>query len=84
MLLSKITQLPEGYSIGHYRGVKYGITRRTFNRGRSFKVFAEALGDRDFISLNLYLTGGGEHLKPCEMPPEKVIDFLNHVKPHSL
>jgi len=83
MIVSKIRQLPEGYSLGFYRGKKYGITKRSFNRGRSFKVFAEALGGRDFISLNFYLTTGGEHLKPCEMPPEKVIDFLQHVKPHS-
>ncbi len=83
MLLSKILQLPEGYSLGCYRGVKYGITKRTFSGGRSYKVFAEAMGGKNFISLNLYLTAGGEHLRPCEMPAEKVIDFLNHVKPHS-
>ena len=28
------------------------------------------------ISANVYRTGSGEVLKPCEMPAAKVLDFL--------
>jgi len=60
-----------------YRNKKYGVTRTDFNGGKSHKVFAEELGGKDFISLNYYVTKNSRHLKPCEMPVQKVIDFLN-------
>lgn len=79
MLLRYIDNLPEGYSEGLYRGVKYGITKTTFAQGRSFKIYAERWGGNDFISLNYYITRQKELLKPCEMPVAKVIDFLEKV-----
>ncbi|XCF06724.1 peptide methionine sulfoxide reductase [Tamlana crocina] len=79
-LLDKIKGLPMGYSVVEYQNKKYGVTRTDFNNGKSFKVFAEALGDTDFISLNYYITKQSEQLKPCEMPAQKVIHFLNHYK----
>jgi hypothetical protein len=36
------------------------------------------LGGTDFISFNFYLTNAGENFKPCEMPEEKVLEFLNN------
>lgn len=75
-LLQAIERLPEGFSEGLYQGVRYGITRTTFTQGRSFKVYAKALGGTDFISLNYYRTAQGEQLKPCEMPEAKVVAFL--------
>ncbi|MFN8348555.1 MAG: peptide methionine sulfoxide reductase [Spirosomataceae bacterium] len=80
MLLPYIEQLPEGYSEGLYKGVKYGITKTTFNQGRSYKIYGDELGGNDFVSLNYYLTAQNELLKPCEMPEEKVIDFLKNVE----
>lgn len=80
MLLSYIEKLPEGYSEGHYKGAKYGITKTVFNQHHSFKIYAKELGGNDFISLNYYLTSQNELLKPCEMPEEKVIDFLKNVE----
>ena len=74
-----IERLPEGHSVGLYRGVRYGITKSSWNAGRSFKVFGRALDGSDFVSLNCYLTAGGEHLRPCEMPAEKVVAFLEQV-----
>lgn len=56
--------------------MRYGITRTTFTQGRSYKVYAKALGGTDFISLNWYRTAQGERLKPCEMPEAKVVAFL--------
>ena len=74
------TELPIGYSEGDYQGRRYGITKSAFNNGKSFKVYAEELGGKDFISLNLYLTNEGAVLKPCEMPEQKVKSFLNEVR----
>lgn len=79
MLLSILQQIPEGYSEGRYNGKKYGITKTTFNHGKSFKLYAEELGGNDFISLNYYITTKQEFLKPCEMPEVKVIDFLKNL-----
>ena len=79
-LLPFIKQLPEGYSEGVYKTAKYGISKQTFNEGKSFKVFARELAGKDFISLNYYITSTQELLKPCEMPEKKVIDFLKNVQ----
>lgn len=75
-----IEGLPIGYSEGEFQGKRYGISKSVFNQGRSLKVFANELGGTDFISLNLYLTKKGAVLKPCEMPEEKVKEFLNKVE----
>ena len=72
--------LPIGYSEGEFQGKRYGISKSAFNQGKSLKVYAEELGGKDFISLNLYLTHEGAMLKPCEMPEQKVKDFLNEIK----
>ncbi len=72
----KLLLVPIGYSTGSFHGKTYGLSRSSFNDGRSHKFFAEELGGTDFISLNLYETQNGLQLKPCEMPERKVIDFL--------
>jgi len=78
MLLEKIKSLPLGYSVVLYLDKKYGVTRTEFNHGNSHKVYAEELGGKDFVSLNFYNTIKEEILKPCEMPKQKVIDFLDN------
>jgi hypothetical protein len=80
MLLTYIQKLPEGYSEGFYKGVKYGIIKTIFTQGNSFKIYAKELGGTDFISLNYYITRQKEWLKPCEMQEAKVIDFLKQVE----
>lgn len=80
-LMPEINRLPEGYSEGLYQGRRYGITKTCFNGGRSVKVFARALGGTELVSLNGYLTAGGEVVKPCEMPLAKVAAFLHGVQP---
>ena len=75
-IIEKIQQIPSGYSTVLYQGKKYGLSRSDFNAGQSIKVFAEQLGGKDFISFNYYITSGDHHLKPCEMPGEKVRQFL--------
>lgn len=72
-----IQKIPLGYSKASYLGKTYGVSRTDFNQGKSTKVYAEELGGKDFISFNFYQTQQAL-LKPCEMPVEKVLDFLQH------
>ncbi len=79
LVLKVIKDLPEGYSEGWYLGEKYGITKTVYNAGKSFKIFAQALNGTNFISLNYYITSKNNLLKPCEMPEQKVVHFLNNI-----
>lgn len=72
----RLQTFPEGYSERIFRGESYGVTKRTFNRGRSLKLYAEHLGGRDYVSCNLYITSRTELIKPCEMEMEKVLEFV--------
>lgn len=74
-----IIKIPLGYSEMLYNQRRYGVTRTDFNDGKSIKVFAEELGGTNFISFNYYITTQDEYLKPCEMPEQKVIDFLRQL-----
>jgi peptide-methionine (S)-S-oxide reductase len=71
-----LARFPEGWSEATYRGRRYGVTRTTRASGRSVSVYAEELGGSDVISTNVYLTSSAEELRPCEMPAQKVLDFL--------
>ncbi len=79
MLKTLIAKIPLGYTEGIYNDKKYSITKTVFNENKSFKIYAEELGGTDFVSLNFYITSSQELLKPCEMPEQKVIDFLKNV-----
>lgn len=75
-------RLPTGGYGGTYQDKRYRITKSSMITGRSQKLVAEELGGNDYISFNLYRLAGGEHLlKPCEMPAEKVTDFVLNVVP---
>ena len=70
-------QLPVGAYGGTYEGRRYRVTKAVMVTGRSQKLEAEELGGSDYISFNLYRLANGESLlKPCEMPAEKVVDFV--------
>ncbi|MGI9436696.1 MAG: hypothetical protein ACR2Q4_18020 [Geminicoccaceae bacterium] len=74
---AKLSALPVGYSEGHYRGRRYGVTLSVSADGKRRKLFAEELGGIDRISFNLYMLAGEKiQLKPCEMPESEVIDFV--------
>jgi peptide-methionine (S)-S-oxide reductase len=79
-VLEAILQISSGHSFGIYNNKKYSITKEIFNAGKSFKIYAEELQGKDFISLNYYITSKNEFLKPCEMPREKVVRFLKNVQ----
>ena len=78
--MNKIKHIPPGYSEALFNGKRYGVQRKDFNEGKSSKIYAEELGGTDFISFNMYRTSGGNQLKPCEMPEEKVLTFLNEME----
>ena len=77
---SLIAKIPEGYSHGMFYNIKYGITKQTFNDGKSFKIYGKDLKGTDFISLNYYICKDKTYIKPCEMSQNKVIGFLKEVK----
>lgn len=56
------------------------MTKSVHNLGKSVKIYAEELGGEDFISLNFYQTDRSDILKPCEMPEEKVLQFLRELE----
>lgn len=73
-------RLPVGAYGGTYNGKRYRLIKAVMASGRSQKLEAEELGGNDYISFNLYRLASGESLlKPCEMPAEKVIDFVQNV-----
>ena len=75
--LKRLMELPLGYSEGHYNNRRYGTTLSVSADGKRRKLYAEELGGSDHISFNLYfLDAGNPLLKPCEMPAQKVIDFV--------
>lgn len=78
-MLKYLNTISEGYSEGIYNNTKYGITKTTFNNGKSIKLYGEELGGKDFVSLNYYITKSKDLLKPCEMSEQKVMHFLQNV-----
>ena len=74
--LTAFEALPVGTFRGAAHGSNYIVTRAQVAGGRAEKLVAEALDGSDYISLNLYRLAAGPLLKPCEMPSQKVIDFV--------
>ena len=74
--LTAFFAIPKGSSTGRAHGRRYIVSRTEFSDGKSQKLVARALDGSDYISLNLYLTKRGSLLRPCEMPAEKVTEFV--------
>lgn len=80
--LDRFLALPAGYSEGRFGGRRYGVSVSSSADGKRRSLFAEELGGKDLVSLNLYLLASGKALlKPCEMPEAKVIDFVMGFEP---
>ena len=73
---ARLSSLPEGASQMWYRNRRYLFRKSTELEGKLIKLYAEELGGTDFISANYYVSLSGGTLKPCEMPHQKVIDFI--------
>ena len=78
--LSAFDALPEGGFDGLFAGKHYGVTKSGFADGRSQKLVAHEHGGRGYISLNVYRLSSGARLYPCEMPLEKVVEFVLAVR----
>jgi len=76
----RLKAFPEGAREVRFNGRRYLMRKETRLGGRLIKLYAEELGGNDFISLNYYETAAKPLLKPCEMPAEKVIAFIENVR----
>lgn len=75
--LERFLNLPAGYRSVSVDGKRYGLSIESSSDGKRRKLYAEELGGNDHVSFNLYLLDGKDPLlKPCEMPAQKVIDFV--------
>ncbi|WP_345985548.1 hypothetical protein WCX49_00085 [Sulfurimonas sp. HSL-1656] len=72
----KLRAFPDGAQEVLYEGKRWLMRKETHLEGRLIKLYAEELGGNDFVSLNYYETASAPLLKPCEMPAEKVIAFI--------
>ncbi len=79
--LAAFDALPQGSFTGTAHGRRYVVTRSGFSGDKAQKLVAEELGGADYISLNLYRLASGARLKPCEMPAQKVVDFVLALQP---
>lgn len=76
----KIKSLADGAYDISFHETRYLLRKQTLLEGRLIKLYAEELGGNDFISLNYYPTIKEGLLKPCEMPVQKVVDFILELK----
>lgn len=72
----KIKALPDGSFFVTFNKNRYLLSKETHLNQKLIKVYAKELAANDFISLNYYPMLQGGLLKPCEMPQEKVINFI--------
>jgi len=72
----KLLSLEDGSYDIFYKKKRYLLSKQTQLKGKLIKLYAKELGNNDFISLNYYTNIGNGLLKPCEMPEEKVMDFV--------
>lgn len=73
---ARLKTLTPGYQVGRYEDNRWGVTIERSSDRRRMKLYAEKLSGGDHVSFNLYYVGGEPRLKPCEMPKQKVIDFV--------
>lgn len=71
-----IGAIPEGWSRVRIAGRNWGVTRATRAGGKVISVDAERLGDSEQLGANVWITSEGATLRPCEVPAEKVMQFL--------
>jgi peptide-methionine (S)-S-oxide reductase len=71
-----ISAIPEGWTRVQLAGQSWGITRTTRAGGKTISFDADRLGDSEQFGANVWNTSGGSVLRPCEVPEEKVMQFL--------
>ena len=68
--------LPVGDFYLRYKGRRYIAMRTVSDDGKRGWLYAHEMGGNDHISFNFYKLSRSNRLKPCEMPVQKVIDFV--------
>ena len=76
----KLLSLENGSYDVKFKGKRYLLSKETNLDEKLVKLYANELGDNNFISLNYYPYIQDGLLKPCEMPKEKVIEFILELK----
>lgn len=71
-----VEKIPEGWSRVRVAGQAWGVTRTTRANGKVVAISAERLSDAEQISANVWITTNGPVLKPCEVPADAVVSFL--------
>lgn len=71
-----IKAIPEGWSRVQIAGQPWAMTRITRAQGKVISVDAERLGDTEHLGANVWITSEGTVLRPCEVPEERVMQFL--------
>jgi hypothetical protein len=74
--LEAFEAMPSGTFRAGFGGNGYIVSKTSYSGGKSWKLVAEELGGRDYISLNLYHLKSGACLYPCEMSLDKAIAFV--------
>ncbi len=75
-----LLSLPDGAYDVLYDQTRYLLRKTTHLDEKLIKLYAQELGGNDFISLNYYPKIREGLLKPCEMPREKVIRFIEYLE----
>lgn len=71
-----VGKIPEGWSRVRVAGQTWGVTRTTRANGMVVSVSAERLSDAQQIGANIWITTDGPVLRPCEVPADAVVGFL--------
>lgn len=71
-----LARVPEGWTRFEIDGRPWAVSRVARAGGRSVTLEVEQLGGADSFGANVWLTSAGPVLKPCEVPPEKVLGLL--------
>ncbi len=71
-----VARVPLGWTRQLIDGHAWGITRVDRADGRSSTIEGEELGGARRMSANVWRTGAGTLLRPCEMPAEQVLEVL--------
>lgn len=74
--IQRYSVLPLGDFYAYYNNQRYLVTRKESEDNKRGWLYAKQLGGNNHISFNFYRLFSGYRLKPCEMPVQKVTDFV--------
>ena len=77
---NKLLALPNKTFYVIYKNSKYLVTKNLVASNNIVKLYAINLASKDIVSCNYFLNIKDGLLKPCEMSPLKVINFVLNLK----